>query len=262
VNLDRRIVGLEGRDTPAFQHPNPGSDLIEGRVAASFSSAQAHDFSVSLESGVRMSVALRQRWDRSVPDSLLGRERADDALREALLIFEGYQGVPGPGFARHVLALRASAGLSSGPGAGPGHFSVGGGAGDGSGLVGFAVGTGFRRFPVRGFPAGALYGPDAWAVSGEWRFPVRFVDRGLGAWPIYLDRLAGSLFIDVAGAGAPAEGPAGWHTISSAGAELVLSHSTLFEALERLRLGVAFPLEVSPGAPSNPSVYVQTGWSF
>ena len=262
VTLHRRVVGLEGRDPPAYAYPHPESELFEGRLAASFSTARAHDFSVSLEDGVRMSVAVRQRWDHSVPDSLVGSEGTDEALREALVSFEGYRGVEGPGYARHVLALRASAGVSSGPGAGPGHFSVGGETGDGHGLLGFAVGSGFRRFPVRGLPAGSIHGSSAWAVSGEWRFPLGFIDRGLGAWPVYLDRLAGSLFFDIAGADGGVDGPSKWRTVSSAGVELAVTHSLLFEALERLRLGVAFPLEVSPWASSNPSVYIQTGWSF
>jgi hypothetical protein len=262
VALDRRVAGLEGRDAPAFQYSHPNSEVFEGRVAASLSTARAHDFSVSLQDGVQLSVALRQRWDYSVPDSLVDQEGADEEFSEALFSFEGYRGIAGPGFARHVLALRASAGLSSGPGAGSGHFSVGGGSGDGLGLLGLAVGSGFRRFPVRGLSAGALHGSDAWAVSGEWRFPIGFIDRGVGAWPVYFDRLAGSLFFDAAGAGSGPEESSNWSTVSSAGVELVVTHSLLFEALERLRIGVAFPLEGSRRISSNPSVYVESGWSF
>jgi hypothetical protein len=262
VSLHRRVVGLEGRDESTFEFPHPESELFEGRLAASFSSARAHDFSVSLQDGVRVSAAVRQRWDYSVPDTLAGREGADEALREALLTFEGYRSVGGPGYAPHVLALRLSGGVASGPGAGPGHFSVGGESGSGSGLLGFAVGSGFRRFPVRGLSVGSLYGSRAWAVSGEWRFPLGFVDRGLGAWPVYLDRLAGSVFVDVAGADSEAEGDSAWRTVSAAGLEVVLTHSLLFEALDRLRVGVAFPLEPTPEGSRNPSVYVQTGWSF
>jgi hypothetical protein len=54
VTLDRRVVGLEGRDTPTFTLSHPKSELFEGRLAASFSSARAHDFSVSLQDGVRV----------------------------------------------------------------------------------------------------------------------------------------------------------------------------------------------------------------
>ena len=262
MTLDRRVVGLEGRDTPTFTFSHPQSELFEGRLAASFSSARAHDFSVSLEDGVRVTAAVRQRWDHSVPDSLVGREGADEGLREGLLTLEGYRGVGGPGYARHVLALRLSAGVASGPGAGPGHFSVGGRSGDGSGLVGFAVGNGFQRFPVRGLAAGALRGARAWAVSGEWRFPLGFIDRGLGAWPVYLDRLAGSVFVDAAGADPDSEDEPSWQTVSSAGLELALSHSLLFEALERLRVGLVFPIEPPAEASRNPSVYIETGWSF
>ena len=38
--------------------------------------------------------------------------------------------------------------------------------------------------------------------------------------------------------------------------------SLLFEEVDRVRLGVAVPLEVANGSGRRASVYLQTGWSF
>ena len=144
--------------------------------------------------------------------------------------FGGFQG---RGYSNHVFALRAAIGTADGPGSRAGHFSVGGAGGDGRGVLGFTLGDAFRRFPIRGRPAGALRGDKAWSASAEWRFPVAMVHAGAGSWPLHVDRIAGSLFVDVGGAGREAEGPGTeWRTLSSLGAELVVVGSLLFEAVD------------------------------
>ncbi len=262
ISQRRRLLDLEGTESASPGLLRPSRTLAEARLTARLSTTRSYPFSVSTENGVGVSLELRQRWDRSVPDSLVGRAGADGAFREAVVSLRGYRAVPLPGFANHVLSLRAAVGVADGPGTGTGHFSVGGGGGDGRGLLGFTLGSAFRRFPVRGLPPGARRGDKAWSASGEWRFPVAMIHRGLGAWPIHIDRVAGSVFVDAAGTGRDIENAgARWRSVSSMGAEVVVFGSLLFD-VDRVRFGVAVPLETAAGISRAASLYVETGWSF
>jgi hypothetical protein len=84
-------------------------------------------------------------------------------------------------------------------------------------------------------------------------------DQGLGSLPGYLDRFAGGFFVDVAGARTIGDaGGRSWETVTSVGAEVVISASLLWEGIDLMRLGVAVPLEIS----SRPTAYFRVGWSF
>ncbi len=263
ISQRQRILEVDGEDSERFESLRPLSSLAEVRLSMGLSTARAYPFSVSRENGISVSVGLRERWDRSVPDSLIGLSGSDGAFREAVASVRGYHGIPGPGYSNHVLAFRTSVGIADGPGAGTGHFSVGGGGGDGRGVLGFTPGNAFRRFPVRGMSTRAVRGNTAWAMSGEWRFPLAMIHAGVGSWPLHLDRIAGSIFVDVAGVGSDVGGSeTEWSTVSSFGAEVVVFGLLLFEEISRVRLGVAMPLEVAAGSDRRASVYLQTGWSF
>ncbi len=263
ISQRSEVLESDARPSERFRLLDPSRRLAEARLAAGLSTARSYPFSVSTENGVGVTLELRERWDRSVPDSLAGLIGADGGFRESVVSLRLYQGVPGPGYASHVVALRAAFGAAQGPGTGNGHFSVGGGGGDGRGVLGVTLGSAFRRFPVRGISAGAERGDVAWSVSGEWRFPIALAHTGLGAWPVHVDRIAGSLFADVAGTGREiAETSRRWRTVSSIGAELMVFGSLLFEEVDRVRVGIALPLESPVGGSTGPSIHLETGWSF
>ncbi|MEX0856092.1 MAG: hypothetical protein WD056_00855 [Gemmatimonadota bacterium] len=241
VTREGRLLELDGRESEDFRFVRPSTDLLEARGALTLTTARAHAFSVSTEAGATATLALRERWDYAAPDSLTGVPGGDGGLREAVGSVRLFHGVRGPGYANHVLAFRLGAGAARGPGAGAGHFSVGGTSGP---------------FAARGYDGGTLYGDRAWSLAMEWRFPLGILDWGAGSWPLYLDRLAGGLFLDAAGARSGEVG--GWNTIHSVGAELVLTQSFFWEGLGRWAAGVAVPLE-DLGAVA---AYLRTGWSF
>jgi hypothetical protein len=234
----RQILGMGGGPSDRFHPVRPAASLAELRLSVGHSTARSYAFSVSTENGIQLAVSLRQRWDRNVPDSLQGGGGSDGAFREALASISAFRGVRGPGYSNHVVAFRGAIGIADGPGSGRGHFSVGGGAGAGVGVLGIALGDGPRQFPVRGLSDGDDRGNKAWSMTAEWRFPVALIHSGLGARPFYLDRIAGSLFVDVAGTGREVSGSVQrWRTLSSLGAELVFFGALLFEEVDPSALG-------------------------
>jgi Tol biopolymer transport system component len=67
--------------------------------------------------------------------------------------------------------------------------------------LGFSVGGSQGQFMVRGIPSSVAAGQMAFSTSVEYRFPIATIEKGLGLWPIFIDDLAGDIFIDVAYAG-------------------------------------------------------------
>jgi hypothetical protein len=262
VSEERRVFTLDRAEPDGVTLVRPDLTLAEARLSVGWSSARWHAFSLSREDGLAASLALRQRWDLTVPDSLAGMGGIDGGLRDAVLAVQAYEGFRGPGFANHVVAVRAAAGRADGPGARGGHFAVGGGRGEAFGFLGGTIGSGARTFPVRGFAPGTLRGRSAWSVSTEWRFPIAVVREGWGAWPLFLDRVAGSVFLDVGGASDPAGGDARWHGAGSAGVEVAVFHSRFFQATDVLRVGVAVPFHSTRVKTPTPSIHVEMGWSF
>src|SRR5690606_30409749 len=115
---------------------------------------------------------------------------------------------------------------------------------------------------VRGYREAARLGRYAWAASGEYRFPLALVHRGLGAWPVYLGRLSGALFADAGDAWDPGadEGAVdpGRRILASVGGELAAEIILLYDFGMLFRTGVAFPLVDGRGT----QVYVGLGLPF
>ena len=109
--------------------------------------------------------------------------------------------------------------------------------------------------PLRGYEQASRFGRWAWAATAEYRFPLALVNRGVGAWPLHLDRLVGSLFTDVGNAWEPnpRRGP-----LVSIGAEIAAQLLGRYDAPVLLRAGVALPLVDGDGA----GVYVRVGLPF
>jgi outer membrane protein assembly factor BamA len=191
---------------------------------------------------------------------LLGAERgvsgADLSFDELYGRVRGYLPLWRAGHAVHVLAVQAAGGAAYGPQGRLGHFGVGGAAGGAEDLTGFELFGGDPvPLPVRGYDVASRFGRWAWAATAEYRFPIALVHRGLGAWPLHLDRLVGTLFTDVGNAWAP--NPRG-DPLVSIGAELSADLLVWYDSPSLVRTGVAVPLV----AGGDPTVYVRVGLAF
>lgn len=128
----------------------------------------------------------------------------------------------------HTLALKLSAGWSDAEKSEDG-FSLGGGQG---------------AFGVRGFGRELQKGKQVLAASLSYSFPLVNIERGVGYWPVFLDELRASLFVDAGLAGERLdvnELKVGF------GAELSVQMTTGYFFSWALRIGVAQGLgEQSP----------------
>ena len=253
----------------------PRRRLAEAQMGASFSTARAFPFSTSAEAGVRGGVQGTVRRELSLSDTLRGASGFDRSWNEVTGVVQAYQSFSGPGFSNHVLAARASFGAAEGPGADAFHFSVGGAQGRPESLTGLELFGGSPLFfPVRGYQTGSRTGRYAWAVSGEYRFPLINVNRGMGLFPVHMDRVSGALFFDAGNAWGDASGGSlsnpRRNAVASVGAELQTSVTALFSTRMFFRLGAALRLNSGTGGPlDDPGVeeggvgiYLRLGTAF
>ncbi|MEB3236694.1 MAG: hypothetical protein VKO64_03580 [Candidatus Sericytochromatia bacterium] len=152
----------------------------------------------------------------------------------------------------HVLALRGLVAATEGPQAG--QLAVGGyGASSALDNVDVRAMGDVRALPVRGHPARA-----AGRVAGgtmEWRMPLFEVQAGLGILPVFVDRLAGALFVD--GAWFRSDNRPDGAFLVGGGGELRLKMQVSSVPIE-WRLGAAMP--VPEGGV--PQVFLQLGTFF
>jgi hypothetical protein len=212
----------------------------------SFGNARNPAYSISPEDGARASVFVRRRFD---VDPVFN----DDTYSELQGVGAAYKSVDAFGFAHHVLAARASGIYRSGLGIGPTDV---GGEGD--------------FLPVRGFDDGDRLGFRAWSASLEYRLPVAMIGRGYRLWPVFLDRIAATAFVDAGNASCtesqravytfcPGSEDRGDGMLLSAGAEVVSDVALLSFMPTWVTLGVAQPLA---GPRNSPRVYFRFGRSF
>jgi hypothetical protein len=262
---------FNGGDTLRLR--DPVDDLLGGRAVAFFSNAVLPPFAISRENGVTLQIATRRRWDRDVLSTEVnGSEITLDASYSEVTTWNAaYLAMPLPGFSRHVLAARASGLYRSGPGAGL--SNIGGASSAGFSVPGVATSLGGSStlLPVRGFVSGARHGNTAWTASAEYRFPIALVSTSLRPLPLYLDRLAGGLFVDAGHAWcsrttAERLPDAFCPFTSSAAAPLVgaglesVAFLSAFGVPVPLRLSFGFP--VSGGTTSSPRFEIAAGQSF
>jgi len=237
----------------AYYHSNP--EYWSMVAAASWSNTQRPPLSISPEDGIALAATGRLRWLAGVPGLGGSRSQSVSALANA------YKSIPAGGFAHHVLAVHLAGGAASG--ADPGEFNVGGSSGTPTEILpGFVIGS-HHTFGVRGFPSGTRSGRNVAAGSLEYRAPLTAPQRGLGFWPVFLDRTSVAFFTDAGTAwGAGSDGGASDY-VASAGAELDLDAGLQYDVPYRLRLGLAFPLvNRSPRSVSSANVYFQLGYQF
>lgn len=241
--------GVEGvgisRDTSARRIDT--RDRLVGVIAgAAFANARRPAYAISAEDGVRASLTARRRFD------------LDDGVRDATYselngTSAAYKSISLPGFAHHVLAARASGVYRTGLGIGPT---------DAGGVENF--------LPVRGFDESDRIGFRGWSASAEYRLPIAMIGRGIRLWPLFLDRIAASAFIDAGNASCneeqrrvylfcPGNVGRGDEMLLSAGAEVGAGVAVLSFIPSWLRFGVAQPLQ---GPRSKTQFYLTFGESF
>jgi hypothetical protein len=233
-------------------------------LGAAYSNLQRPARSISQEDGVSLAVTLRERWRT---DRARGT-RSTSAVGTAA----GFKSLDLPGFAHHVVALRAAGGIADRR-AGTA-LEVGGNSGNVVDLfAGYTVGEGRRTFGVRGFPAASTYGTHAATATLEYRAPLVLASRGIGLLPFFFDRSSITLFGDY-GIAACATNPLYASTcapaprigrpIASAGAEVLLSAAILeWDRPQTLRFGLAVPvLGRERAGAKQVTPYLAFGFSF
>src|SRR6266436_3926210 len=211
-------------------------------ASAGWSNAQRPGLSISPEDGISATVNGRQRWQGGTTGG---------STRSLVGVTSVYKSIDLPGFAHHVLALRAAGGITDDRS--PDLFSAGGISGTSlEAFPGFSVGQQRRTFGVRGYPAGAEGGIRAYSAAVEYRAPLAAPSRGYRFFPVFVDRTSLTLFGETGRAFCPASADItngvcsasniGNPVMTSAGAELNIDTGVQLDVQARIRLGLAFPL--------------------
>jgi Tol biopolymer transport system component len=220
---------------------------LEALLLIGFTRARGYPRSVSAEKGWRASLLLSHQ---RLADDFGRWEVAAEGLAS------GYLSFPVFGFANHVIAGRLSFGASYAEDRGPDIFELGGIPGRAIDFgFGFNYGAG-DFYPVRGYSEGVQFGDRIVATSLEYRLPLILVGRGYGLWPLFLDRLSASVFVDAGSAWFDTDDI---EVIASAGTELSVDLGANYSAVYRFRLGFAVPFDRTLG---DPTVYLATGIAF
>ena len=263
VDQDQELLDNALEPATAYALSRPHVTLGDVRATMLFSTARSYAFQLGGSKGADLYLSGRTRRELTLPDSLTGVVGQDRSLDDLVGRLRGYLPLGGPGHAPHVLAVQLAGGVARGPDAPGGHFEVGGASGRPETLTGLNLFGGSPVFfPVRGYPQGSRQGRVAWSASGEYRFPLKLVHRGLGAWPLYLGRVTGALFGEAGDAWDP-DTPepflgAAREPMVSAGAEVLAEVVALYDFSFLFRLGVAVPMVDG----RDPHVYLRLGLPF
>jgi hypothetical protein len=269
ASIGGELEGLSYTTRPDTMLRHLSSFFSEGRnfpaivASGGWSNAQRPGLSISPEDGLSVSVSGRQRWQRG---------SSGGSTRSAIGVSSAYKSLDLPGFAHHVLALRAAGGITDDRS--PDLFSAGGVSGTSVEVFpGASLGQQRRVFGVRGYPAGAEGGTRAYAVTAEYRAPLLAPSRGFRFIPVFIDRASLSLFGETGRAFCPSTADTangvcsvaniGNPVMTSTGAELNIDTGLQLDLQARLRFGVAFPMtnREALGA-SRAQVYGTFGASF
>ena len=238
VREDREVLDSALRKTHRFQLDDPRSTLGELSVRFFATNARSSAFQMGPATGTSFSVRVRRRHDLS-PTS---NDRSVDDIRGVIRTYARLpHWLPGRQFAAPVLALRASAGASRGPGSDNSYFDIGGAES--------------ITFPARGYDTSTRSGQHAWSASLEYRAPLALENRGLRAWPIHYNRIFWTFFADAANTWGRDTSQS--RPLLSAGTEIIIDYYVLYSAI-RYRLGVAYRFT----DPEGVGYYVRVGTSF
>ena len=239
VREDWEVLDSALRKTHRFRLDDPRSTLGELSVRFSATNARSSAFQMGPATGTSFSVRVRRRHDLSARAS---NDRSVDDIRGTVKTYTRLpHWFPGRQFAAPVLALRASAGASRGPGSDNSYFDIGGAES--------------ITFPARGYDTSTRSGRRAWSASLEYRAPLALENRGLVALPIHYDRIFWTFFADAANIWGRDTSQS--HPLLSAGTELITDYAAFYLTI-RLRLGVAYRFT----DPEGVGYYVRVGTSF
>ena len=264
VREELSLQDPEGNEGPTLTNPSPRTSYTELRATLSAANTQRRAMSFSREDGLRGFVTARMRRQRGVDPGERGVIGADRGYGELSGELSAYKALGRLGFANHILGLRFSAGAAAGPGANQFHFDAGGAEGSVESVTGLGLfGGSPRLFPVRGYRSNYRSGRFAWTGSVEYRFPLAVIDRGLGAFPLFFDRIHGSIFADAGNAWGPTLDRAGYDNprlamLASMGAELSVIVGALYLPGTTIRAGIGLPLRFE----NDPVFYLRVGNPF
>ncbi len=248
VREDLTLRDPAGNDGPMLSNPEPQTTFTEMRATLSASNTQRRAMSFSREDGVRAYVTGRTRRVNGLESARRGVIGQDRGFMELTGEVSAYKSLGRLGFANHVLAARFSAGAGFGAGANQFHFDAGGAEGTRETVTGLGLfGGSSLLFPVRGYPADYRSGRTAWSASVEYRFPLFLIDRGPGLFPLFFDRIHGTVFADAGNAWGPTLGQRSYDNpqqlaLASVGAELTVILAALYRGGASVRFGGGFPL--------------------
>ncbi len=262
IREDRTLLEEDLTETRRFNLLDPDTRLLEGRASLSFANARIFPFSIGREDGVNLYLRARVRREVSLADSLRSLDGKDRSYRDLVGQASAFKGFRGPGFGNHVLAVRGSWGVASGPGADSYHFEVGGSSGQGLPVSVGSLGQSLL-FPVRGYDTAERFGRYGWSATAEYRFPLGMLNRGPGLLPLHLGWLSGAVFLDGGNAWGPAATTHGHpnparDALLSVGGEVTLRVLALWFSSLDLRLGLARPLVDGDGLQA----YLRLGPAF
>ncbi len=114
-----------------------------------------------------------------------------------------------------------------------------------------------RAYALRGYPEGmaSLQGRRMAVLSGEWRFPLALLERGLMMPPAGVHQLSGAVFVD---SGMAWTGSESKHWSTGAGVELTADMNVFYRYGLRLRLGWAQGFDEG----GEEQIYLRLGSSF
>jgi hypothetical protein len=248
ASIGGELEGISYSTTPDTMLQHLSSFYSQGRsfpalvASAGWSNARRPALAISPEDGLSISISGRQRWRAGT---------SGGSTRSAIGISSLYKSLDLPGFAHHVLALRAAGAITDD--GSPDLFSAGGISGTSLEVFpGVSVGQQRRVFGVRGYPVGSESGTRAYAGTVEYRAPLFAPSRGFRFIPVFVDRTSFTFFGETARAFCPSSADVvngvcsasriNNPVMSSAGAELNIDTGLQLDLQARLRLGVAFPI--------------------
>jgi hypothetical protein len=157
------------------------SDRGALRAGWALQTARRYGYSIGPENGVAIGITTEAGWRALGADAAAGLTRFDA---------RAYVGI----WPRHAtIAMRASGAASRGHGGAARLLRLGGTDGDTAVLSFDTDATSL----LRGFPYGTFRGTRAALANIEYRFPIWYVERGIGTWPVFVRSVHAAGFFDV-----------------------------------------------------------------
>ena len=201
-------------------------------TAWNYTNAQKYGFSISPTDGRSLSFSYKKEektWGNSLNNN------------EFIVDWKEYLGLP---FKNQVIGFRLAGAISDE------QIFLGGEFGTQDMVIGET------SFPIRGYEDDRFSGNKALAGSIEYRFPIKNIERGQRVFPIFFDRLHGSIFVDYGNVWGNTTQEKGIKL--GAGSELMLNTHQLYSIPWTSRIGIAYGF--NEGGVSR--IYFGSGVSF